>query len=119
MKDEKVTRVLPVKLTDEELLNYANEMATKLEEKDMAERRKKEVVAEYGAKLTSLNAEIISLSNKVKNKEEHRDVDCEWTYRWDISKKELIRNDTLEIIKTEPIADYERQDNLIEDEKED
>ena len=118
MKEEKIVRVLPVKLTDEGLLEYANQMATKLEEKDMAERRKKEVVAEYGAKLTSLDAEIISLSNKVKNKEEHRDVDCKMHYYWDRGVKELIRKDTLEVVKTEPIADWEKQEDILEDENE-
>jgi hypothetical protein len=114
-KSIKETRVLPCKLTENEILEYANDMAIKLEEKDMEERRKKEVVAEYTQKLTSLDATIVSLSNKVRNKEEHRDVECEWEFDWEGDTKKLIRLDTGEVVKKVQIQDYERQKNLIKE----
>lgn len=112
VKKQTEMKNLSVALTKEELLEKSQELAkSQLDIKD-AEARAKDVAADFKAVIAKLDATIGILSRAITNGYEYRDVECEWDFNYETGTKTLTRNDTLAIIKVEPISDYERQQNL-------
>jgi hypothetical protein len=117
MAKKKITKVscereLPCDLTDVEALAIARELARAQGRKYDLDAKKKEVVAEYGAQIKGVDAEVELLNRKVATNSEQRAVKCEWHMDWDLMEKKLIRLDTNVIEKTEIISDSERQRNI-------
>ena len=102
-------------LTDAEVLEYSRSLAKANQDLSDVEDRKKDVVAGYTAEAKSLEANINVLARKVASGKEHRSVECIYEFDWDKAVKHIIRRDTYEIIKTEVIDEFDRQQGLIEE----
>jgi len=73
-------RTLKHVFTEPELLALSEDLAVKNQDLMSTENEKKSVVSQYGSKINEIKEGIGVLSNKVANKFEHRDVDCEVEY---------------------------------------
>lgn len=100
---------LKTKLTPKELADYAKTLSEKYIENVQLEADKKGVVAEYKAKIDVILGQMGLLSQKVSTQCEWRDVECHWAYNWDTDRKELVREDSGEVVKEEKISQSDRQ----------
>lgn len=100
---------LKTRLTPQELSDYAKEMSEKYIEHGQLEADKKGVVAEYKGRTEVLEGQLNLLSQKVSTQHEWRDVECHWAYDWKTDKKQLVREDTGEIVKESKITQDDRQ----------
>lgn len=100
---------LKTKLTPKELAEYAKTLSEKYIENVQLEADKKGVVAEYKAKIDVILGQMGLLSQKVSTQCEWRDVECHWAYNWKTDRKELVREDSGEIVKEEKISQADRQ----------
>ncbi|MCK5236445.1 MAG: hypothetical protein KAR06_05600 [Deltaproteobacteria bacterium] len=114
--DNKLNKVLPVKLTQEEVLHYSKELAKETQDLEEIEKRKKDVMADFGSQILKHKSEVGVLSRKISTGEEYRDIECEWNFDWKDGRKRLYRTDTGELLQTDKISDYERQQKLDLDE---
>lgn len=88
-------RTLKHVFTEEELLALGEDLSVKNQDLMSTENEKKSVVSQYGSRINELKEGIGALSNKVANKFEHREVDCEVEYHTpDKGIKTLTRGDT-------------------------
>ncbi len=100
---------LKSKLSPKELADYATTLSEKYIENVQLEADKKGLVAEYKAKIDVMLGEMGLLSQKVSTQHEWRDVDCHWAHNWKTDKKELVREDTGEIVRECKISQADRQ----------
>lgn len=100
---------LKTKLSESELKEYAKTLSEKYIEHGQLEADKKSVVSEYKSKTDTIEGQMGLLSQKVSTQHEWRDVDCHWAYNWNTDKKQLIREDTGEIVREEKITQADRQ----------
>jgi hypothetical protein len=100
---------LKTKLTPKELADYAQTLSEKYIENVQLESDKKGVMAEYKAKIDVILGQMGLLSQKVSTQCEWRDVECHWAYNWKTDRKELVREDSGEIVKEEKISQADRQ----------
>lgn len=112
-KTEKVTQSLPVKLTQEELLESAKGLAKTTNELRDTEARKIEVTSQFAADLKKLKATADSLSIKISNGYEYREVECSWQFDYNKGTKTLYRHDTEEIVRTISLTIEDRQGKLL------
>jgi len=112
ISDVIVKQSLPCKLTEVEIMSYSKNIARSCQDKKQTEDQKKEVVSDFTAKISRIDAEINELSRKISQGYEYREVECYWEYQWDDGVKNLYRKDTLELVKSEPIETWERQERL-------
>ena len=106
------TKSLPVRLTQDELLDRAAELAGVVEDYSTEEARQTDVKAQLKARLTELDAKRRQLAIVVARKEEYRDVRCEVLADLDRMLAHTMRTDTGEIVGSRPLTDEERQDGL-------
>jgi len=100
-------------LTDDELIERSRSLAKANQDLADVEARKKDVMADFTAQQKKHEANIGVLSRKVSTGKEYRDVECEWSINFTSGFKALIRKDTREIIKTEPVTSKDRQESLL------
>lgn len=112
MDTKLVIKSLPVKLTDEEVMEKAKELAKLQQDKVSQEEQMKSAAATFKDRIASAQANINILSRDISNGYEYREVDCQWEYNWPIGRKSLVRTDTMETVKTEEITASERQGRL-------
>ena len=112
-KKEKVTQSLPVKLTQEEIVECAKSLAKTTNELRDCEARKMEVTSQFAADLKKLKATTDSISIKISNGYEHRDVECSWSFDYKKDTKTLTRLDTGETVRTTQLTIEDRQGKLI------
>lgn len=105
-------RTLACDLTDDEVNDYAREVADLCLQVSDLEAEKASHAKHIKGRIDGLSADISDLSRKVKRRKEDRDVDCVWVYDWTNNVKQLERTDTREIIETRPIEQWERQQKL-------
>lgn len=105
-------RHLPVKLTDVELLDISRELAKDSQDLQESENRKKEVNAEFTAKMNGMKSSIEIASRKISTGEEYRDVDCEVQLNTEERKKIVTRTDTWKVVKTENLTTDDLQQEL-------
>jgi len=85
---------------------------------DDVERVKKQAAAEAKESSDRLESELRRLSYIVEREEEDRTVECFWRFDFMKNEKNLIREDTGEVVETKAMTDEERQIALeIGDEK--
>lgn len=109
---EIITKTLLVKLTEKELLEFSDKLASLNQDLTQTDLEKKEISADYSAKEKSLQSNIASTSRIIVNKEEYRKIDCQWVFNNKKNIKNLKRLDTNEIIDTKDITDEDRQGKL-------
>lgn len=105
------TRNLPCKLTDAELRDKADQLATTVQAIEGEKGRQDSVKAELKATMTELESRQSRLAQVVSRREEYRDVKViiEW-HENDIVQE--AREDTGQIIQTRPARDTERQKKM-------
>ena len=112
-KIEKVAQSLPVKLTQEEIIECAKFLAKTTNELRDCEARKMEVTSQFAADLKKLKATTDSMSIKISNGYEFREVECAWTFDYAKDTKTLTRLDTAEIVRTTQLSIEDRQGKLL------
>jgi hypothetical protein len=106
----KITRKLRCVMTGEELLEAGRQLAEATNSLTELDSEKSEIVAEFKAKISAAEAQIASLSNKLRSGYEFRDVACQEAYGVpEPGFKQTTRLDTGEIIETAPISEEEKQ----------
>lgn len=103
-------RPLTVVLNEDEKRAYAGELARITTEQSTLEDQKKEVVAEYAAKIKRCLAQGRELAVKISTGREMRDVECVWDYDYDSGIKTLFRNDNGEEVDAGKITEDEKQE---------
>ena len=112
-KIEKVTQSLPVKLTQEEIIESAKSLAKTTNELRDCEARKTEVTSQFAADLKKLKATTDSISIKISNGYEYREVECAWSFNYKTDTKTLTRIDTGETVRTTQLTIEDRQGKLL------
>lgn len=116
--EKRVTRILPVKLTSREVVERGQLAAQVIHKIDEVEREKKRVTADAKEQTDRLESELRRLSYIVEREEEDRTVECFWRFDFMKNEKNLLRDDTGEVVETKAMTDEERQIALeIGDEK--
>ena len=109
---DKIKKSLPVKLTTEEFVSKGKEISREQNEMVRLMSNLKEVSSDFKAKIAQKEAAINCLSITISNGYEYRDVDCQYTYRPDAGLKDLYRNDTGEMVRTEAMTPEDFQEVL-------
>ena len=109
-KRTKISRWLPVALTETEILERSRTMSERCKEKQKIEAEKAAVVRDFGEKLKKLSGEISRLSEIVSSGEEQRTVDCHEEIRG--NRVVLIREDTGAVVSDRPATEEEKQEKL-------
>lgn len=108
-----ITRKLPVRLTDEELLERGGQLADAELSYRMIDEDRKRTVAGFKEQLDATELLMKTLSNVIRGKEELRDVECVWLPNNRNLTVSLVRIDNNDTIETRPMTDEERQGMLI------
>jgi hypothetical protein len=107
---QKITRKLRCVMTGEELLEAGRQLAEATNSLEELDSEKTEIVAEFKAKISAAEAQIASLSNKLRSGYEFRDVACQVAYGVpEPGFKQTTRLDTNEVIETTPLTEEEKQ----------
>jgi hypothetical protein len=106
---KRVTRNLPCKLSDTELLQKADELSVVVQEISAEEDRQVDVKAQMKARLTELDARKTRLAITIGRKEEYRDTDVALMGDIQAGTVSAIRADTGEVIETRPMTEDEKQ----------
>lgn len=112
-KIEKVTQSLPVQLTQEEIVEAARSLAKTTNELRDCESRKMEVTSQFAADLKKLKATTDSISIKISNGYEYKEVECAWALDYAKDTKTLTRLDTGEVVRTAQLTIEDRQGKLL------
>ena len=113
IKVEETKEYLECILTTEEHLDRAQKLAKANEDLQSAEDRKKDIMAGITAEIKKHEASIGVLTRIVAQGKEYRNVPCEWRINYTRGVKHLVRLDTEETIKTDTVAQKERQAALM------
>jgi hypothetical protein len=96
-------------LTEHEIKTYSGELARLTQSQAELEDRKKEVSADYKARIDACISQTRVIARKVSSGKEMKDVEVRWNYDYLANVKVLERLDTLEIIDTKALTENERQ----------
>jgi hypothetical protein len=102
------TKKLTCVLSEHELLERGDELAKTYMKVAALDMEKKRITS----RIKPLDERIEMLVTIIDTKEEERDVDCEWNYDFNLGLKRLRRGDTYEVIDSNEIKDWERQQML-------
>jgi len=109
------TKILPCKLTEQELHDKSMSLARVTAELQAVKEEKKAADADFNKDLKVLALEIQNLATTINKGYEDKAVEVEWTFDWDRKVKTLHRLDTGEVVmKDAPIEPHERQGALVE-----
>ena len=108
----RVTKALPVNLTDDEVLKYGRDIARAHAERDNIASRAKSVAKDYASKVSEQDAIIGKLSPRVHSGIETRDVECEEIKNWTAATVTITRLDTGEVIESRPMREDEKEMQL-------
>lgn len=100
---------LQYKFTDDELRVLGKDLAEAQIQLRQLDDDRKRVADEWKTKISTKEAEIAALSNKVNSGYEYRDIPCEITLNEPIGKKTARRLDTGETVWVRDLTDGERQ----------
>jgi hypothetical protein len=108
----KVTKALPCKLTEPEILQYGRDMAHAMSERERVQAELDSVKQEYKARLEEYSATINKLSGRVNSGIETRDVACLEVKDWTDATVRITRLDTSEDVEARPMREDEKQMEL-------
>lgn len=111
------TRLLPCKLTDDEIREYGKDLAKVRQDILTEEARQVSLKQQLKASLTELEARSLALSSKIGRGEEARDVDVEPQLDFKKGVYCEVRTDTGEKISERAVTEEERQESMLFDEK--
>ena len=107
------TNMLPVRLTDRELLDRGGRVSALLKQIDEMEVEAKETANRYKSDVKSLASKVAQIAKQVRNGAEDRSVECE-IWLAENSKVETIRLDSGEIVDVREATTKELQAALFE-----
>ncbi len=105
---------LPVKLTEDELLAKASELASARANWEALKEESKESAAGYRERIADLDDDISKLSTEVRTKEELRDVEIDERPDFARNVIETFRVDTFKLVSTRVMTADERQVRMFE-----
>lgn len=109
----KHTEYLKYQFTEEELRDFAKDLARENAASAEAEEQKKAVVAQFTEKVASSKSKISQLSRYINNGYDHRSIDCSILMNTPfVGRKTIIRDDTGEIVKELVMSEQEKQETL-------
>jgi hypothetical protein len=114
MKIESYVRELRVPLKREEVEERAERAAHLIATRDLREEEIKEDMKRQKSALATIDGEIRSLSNQVRDKVAYRDVPCERQFHYDKGVVRELRCDTGEVTFERPMTDAEKQRELFD-----
>jgi len=114
-KTEVITRVLPVKLTEEERLQRADGLANALQQVSDRKVEKRRVTKEADKQIAEAEQEAVELRDAVATGREYQEVIVHRVLDYDKATVTEHRTDTGETIRSRAMTDEERQSKLIED----
>lgn len=107
---KRIERELPCILTEEELAETARALAINVAEYNTVEDEKKAVMLEYNERLKLLDTFQRRMAKIVEEGKEDRPVMCQVDYHAPESGyKQIIRQDTFEIVETLPMNKYDEE----------
>ncbi len=109
----KITKSLPVKLTDTEILQYGKDLARAYAEKARVEAELDAIKDDYKGKTSEQAAQIGKLSGRVHSGIETREVECEEVKNWNSMTVVTTRLDTFETIESRPMREDEKQMEIV------
>jgi hypothetical protein len=113
MRDE--TFDLICELNDLELQDRALQMSSVVIRTDEVEAQKKDAMKGFTEELGSLRGEMRRLSGVIRNRCERRAVMCAVMFHKPVQgTKRIVRRDTGDIVRDEPMTAFEMQDNLFD-----
>lgn len=89
--DRPTVEILPVKLTETEVNQFARESAQLHGERDGIELEKKGVMTGFKSRIEAVSTRIAELNRKISSGTENRQVACFWRHDYDTKKKTLFR----------------------------
>ena len=99
-------------LTEKEVLVYSKQLAKANQDVGQIEAQLKEVKDDFKARASKVEAEIDILSRKVSTGEEYKEVQCFEQFNWKDGTKEIIREDSGEVVASYDITEYEKQEHM-------
>jgi len=105
----KITKSLPCKLKDDEVLKYGRDLARAHAELDRINNELDSIKADYKGKISEQDSLIGKLSVRVHSGVETREVECEELRNWTKARLSVIRKDTGEVIEDRPMREDEKQ----------
>lgn len=112
MIDSAVYMQLECELTDQEKIAYGRQMAQHMQEAAEVTAQLRSYQLSAKTKVAEHDASIATLSQALMSGKEMRRTECKWVYFWEEDEKRLIRLDTEDVVRKEPIRDEERQEKL-------
>lgn len=107
---QRIERDLPCILTEEELAETARALALNVAEYNALEDEKKEVMQQYNERLKLLDTFQRRMAKIVETGKEDRPVMCQVDYHApEYGYKNIIRQDTFEIVETLPMNKYDEE----------
>jgi hypothetical protein len=114
-KPQTYVRTLPCHLTDDELLQRADQLSRKLAEVEQLQEQKAASASDFKARIEKADEEVSSLARMVRTKEQERPVEC-------LSRKDFARNmvvetraDTGEVVDERAMSPEERQEAMFDE----
>ena len=108
--------MLKVYFTEEEIKEFSKKLAYQSKQLEELEDAKKSVVADFNSQIQSAKAEISKLANFINNGYEYKPVECKIIFNEpQVGIKTIIRTDTNEKVRTEPMTEDEMQGDLFEE----
>jgi hypothetical protein len=109
---KKFTKLLPCKLTHDELLQYGNDLGSVIQDMQTEEDKQTSLKTELKARLATLESQKTELATKITRKEELRDIEVESRLNFASGTYQEIRLDTDEIVSERPLLPEEQQENI-------
>jgi hypothetical protein len=109
----KITQLLRCQISDDEQIQSGKELADATNELTELENEKAQIVSDFKARMTAVEARVAVLGNKLRSGYEFRQVECSVTM--DIpepGQKQTVRLDTKEVVSTAAMTEDEKQRKL-------
>lgn len=102
-------RDLDVVLTAEEVRAYEQQLPVVVGEYDSTEEEAKSIQRQYSSKLKGLRSTIQSVSQKIRDRSEKRNVRCYLRFDIENGKARVIREDTNVMVSTRDMTSQEKE----------
>lgn len=113
MRARKITQELPVPFTDEELATMRDELARLVLAESEVRLRKKAALEVFKEELEQLISTRRDIAQRIRRKSEDREIECRVEFHSPmLGQKRVIRMDTGELLREEPMTEDELQEEL-------
>lgn len=109
---EYIEEKLRVDLTEDEVREHADRMATRMEDLELLTDEFNTVKRDYKSRLEIIELEVRQHAQKVRNRWELRPVECEVVRDFKAGVVRIVRTDTGEIAYERRMSNEDRQQNL-------